>query len=54
MTNEVLKEHIRIKFVEYLVDDDIRNDNGLKTLKELQEEYPMEWDEFQINFYEYE
>jgi hypothetical protein len=40
------KDEIRIAFVSFLVDIDIRNENGLKSLSQLQNEYPEEWANF--------
>jgi ferritin len=40
------KDILKDSFVKYLVDNDIRNDNGLKSLFDLFTEYPQEWDNF--------
>lgn len=52
MTNEKTKENLKSEFVAYLVEDDIKNDNGLKTLEDLQQEYPIEWENFVNTFYD--
>lgn len=48
--NHIAQEDKNIKeeFVGYLVDNDIKNENGLKTLKQLIKEYPEEWGNFNI------
>lgn len=40
------QEDIKKEFVGYLYDMDIRNENGLKTLTVLVNEYPEEWSDF--------
>ena len=40
------KDIIKSAFVKYLVDNNIKNQNGLKTLYDLFIEYPVEWDNF--------
>lgn len=40
------QEEIKKEFVGYLYDQDIRNENGLKSLNELVDEYPEEWSDF--------
>ena len=44
------KDILKDSFVKYLVDNDIRNDNGLKSLSDLLVEYPQEWDNFLEDF----
>lgn len=41
-----IDEEKRLKFVEYLVECDIKNDNGLKSLEALKDEYLEEWNNF--------
>jgi hypothetical protein len=40
------KDILKEQFVKYLVDNDIKNENGLKTLYDLFIEHPVEWDNF--------
>jgi len=44
------KDILKAQFVKYLVDNDIRNENGLKSLSDLLDEYPQEWDNFLEDF----
>lgn len=39
-------ENIKREFIGYLVDKDIHNENGHKTLEQLQDEYPEEWENY--------